>query len=104
VGEHRDFKFGVEFNHSTSQPTDDKKSFASSLIPPHLISSIWTHYIWPNFIWTDGYAAKRPSSPWLRPTDQNEVRDLLRSDWSQPRRTGSLRSALRWNEVRWGEM
>jgi len=26
VGEHRDFKFGVRFNHSKLQPTDDKLS------------------------------------------------------------------------------
>ena len=40
-------------------------------------------------------AAKRPSLPWLRPARQGETaRELLRSDWSQPRRTRSLYSEL----------
>jgi len=54
---------------------------------------------------------RREATPGLAvaTTDQTGQRDPLRSDWSQPRRTGSLHGALTdtqfgWNEVNWDEV
>jgi len=64
----------------------------------HVISS---NLISSRFIRTE-CAVKRPGSSWLRPIKTRTTRDLLRSDWSQPRRTaGSLHSS---DETRSDEM
>jgi len=35
VAEHRDIKFGVQVDHSKSQPTDDKQS----------LKEVWSHHV-----------------------------------------------------------
>jgi len=67
------------------------------------VDLIWPYLNWPHFIRTE----------WQRfavaVTNRPRERNLLRSDWSQPRRTGSFHSALTAtqfirDEVRWDEM
>jgi len=35
LGEHKDFRFGVEIDHSKSQPTEDKLS----------LTGVWSHHV-----------------------------------------------------------
>ena len=59
---------------------------------------------WPNFVWIGWQWMPREgiSLSWLQvATNRNEVRRAVLSDWSQPRQTGSLHSALTATQFRY---
>jgi len=63
-----------------------------SLISSHLISShfIWPLLGWPHFMWTEWRWVRSEATQFAVAANQTRQRDLLRSEWSQPRRIGSL--------------
>jgi len=69
------------------------------------ITHLTLHLNWSPVIWYEWHWVRFVAIPFaVAVTNETQQRDVLRSDWLQPRRTGSFHSALTATHFGWHEM